>query len=113
MSGYVVPLTSDERAISEFLLVPFLGACIHVPPPPANQIVYVTPTYPLPHDDSYGVVSVVGTLQVQGRTSEFGAAGYEMEGALLTPFDEDEYAGISNGPVVIDGDGAQDDPTFR
>ena len=112
VSGYVVPLSSDDEAISEFLLVPFLGACIHVPPPPANQIVYVKPTYPLPHDDAQDVVSVAGTLKAQGRTSEFGAAGYEVTDALLVPFDEEEYAGVAQGPVVIDGDGAQGDPAF-
>ena len=113
VSGYVVPLSSDEEAISEFLLVPFLGACIHVPPPPANQIVYVKPTYPLPHGDAQDVVSVAGTISAQGRTSEFGAAGYEMTDALLVPFDEEEYAGVSQGPVVVDGDGVQGDPAFR
>ena len=114
VSGYVVPLASDEEAISEFLLVPFLGACIHVPPPPANQIVYVKPTYPLPHSDAQSVVSVAGTLGAQGRTSEFGAAGYEVTDALLVPFDEAEYAGVSQSPIVIDGDGAQSDPpAFR
>ena len=109
VSGYVVPLTSDEEAISEFLLVPFLGACVHVPPPPANQIVYVKPLYPLLQGESWDVVSVVGTIGAQGRTSEFGAAGYEMTDALLVPFDEEEYAGVAQSPVVVvvDGDGGQ------
>ena len=114
VSGYVVPLASDEEAVSEFLLVPFLGACVHVPPPPANQIVYVKPTYPLPNEDSYGVVSVAGTLRAEGRVSEFGAAGYEMTDALLAPFDEAEYAGVAESPVAVDGDGTQGEPpAFR
>ena len=41
IGGYVVPLDFDATRVKEFLLVPFVGACIHVPPPPANQIVYV------------------------------------------------------------------------
>ena len=42
LPGYVVPLESDAGGLlSEFLLVPYYGACIHVPPPPSNQIVYV------------------------------------------------------------------------
>ncbi len=41
IGGYVVPLDFDATTVKEFLLVPFVGACIHVPPPPANQIVYV------------------------------------------------------------------------
>ena len=41
IGGYVVPLDFEATTVKEFLLVPFVGACIHVPPPPANQIVYV------------------------------------------------------------------------
>lgn len=103
VSGYVVPLDGTAEAISEFLLVPFLGACVHVPPPPANQIVYVKPKYPLLMEESWDVVSVAGTLSAEGRTSDFGAAGYEMVDALLAEFDESEYAGVSQEPVVVDG----------
>ncbi len=114
VSGYVVALAGDEDAISAFLLVPFLGACIHVPPPPANQIVYVEPTYPLPNDESRNVISVAGTLQAQGRASEYGAAGYMMTDALLVPFDGDEYTGIAQDPVVIDGTSDPNTPpTFK
>lgn len=41
MPGFLLPLEFDELVVKEFLLVPFVGACIHVPPPPANQIVHV------------------------------------------------------------------------
>ena len=103
VSGYVVPLEMDEEKISEFLLVPFLGACTHVPPPPANQIVYVKPKYPLLSEEAQDVVSVAGTLSTEGKTSDFGAAGYEMTDALLIAFDESEYSGIATEPVVVDG----------
>src|SRR6187549_1707175 len=39
--GYMVPLEDDSEIVSEFLLVPYVGACIHTPPPPPNQIVQV------------------------------------------------------------------------
>ena len=110
VSGYVVPLVSDENSVSEFLLVPFLGACVHVPPPPANQIVYVKPTYPLLNEESWNVVSVVGVLSAEGRTSEFGAVGYEIDNAVLIEFDEDEYAGVAQTPVVVDGELTDDIP---
>ena len=103
ISGYVVPLDGTDEAIWEFLLVPFLGACIHVPPPPANQIVYVKPKYPLLMDESWDVISVVGTLTAEGRTSGLGAVGYQMINPILTTFDESEYAGIAKSPVVVDG----------
>jgi hypothetical protein len=42
LPGYIVPLeVSEEGRTTEFLLVPYFGACIHVPPPPSNQIVHV------------------------------------------------------------------------
>ena len=42
LPGFVVPLEGDSELITEFLLVPYFGACIHVPPPPPNQLVHVT-----------------------------------------------------------------------
>ncbi len=42
MPGYVLPLEFDGLKVTEFLLVPYAGACIHTPPPPANQMVHVT-----------------------------------------------------------------------
>ena len=39
--GYALPLELDGVAVQEFLLVPYVGACIHVPPPPPNQIILV------------------------------------------------------------------------
>jgi hypothetical protein len=41
MPGYVLPLEYDGERVTEFLLVPFVGACIHTPPPPPNQIIHV------------------------------------------------------------------------
>jgi hypothetical protein len=39
--GYFLPLELSDTKVTEFLLVPYIGACIHVPPPPPNQIVHV------------------------------------------------------------------------
>ncbi len=41
LPGYVLPLEITGKQVTEFLLVPWVGACIHTPPPPANQIVHV------------------------------------------------------------------------
>jgi hypothetical protein len=48
IAGFVVPLERKGEQILEFLLVPYFGACIHVPPPPANQIIHVVPKSPSP-----------------------------------------------------------------
>jgi hypothetical protein len=41
MPGFVLPIEYDGTKVTEFLLVPWVGACIHTPPPPPNQIVHV------------------------------------------------------------------------
>ena len=48
LPGYIVPLDEVKAGLKEFLLVPYFGACIHTPPPPANQIVWVVPAKPAP-----------------------------------------------------------------
>ena len=62
----MAPLTFDGDAITEFLLVPYFGACIHVPPPPANQIVKVTLAEgeSLSLEESWGAVCVAGKMNV-------------------------------------------------
>jgi uncharacterized protein len=78
--GFVVPLEGDGNKIYEFLLVPYFGACIHVPPPPANQLVHVMPDEPIPADWNMVPVWVNGQMTVQTYDSEMGVAGYQMRG---------------------------------
>lgn len=42
LPGYVLPLEFEGLKVTSFLLVPYAGACIHTPPPPANQMVHVS-----------------------------------------------------------------------
>ena len=89
IAGYVVPLAGDEETITEFLLVPYFGACIHVPPPPANQIIYVKPKYPLLADESFDAIFVLGTLEAKHTTNQYVHVSYSMEEALLVPYKEE------------------------
>lgn len=77
--GFVVPL--DEQG-KTFLLAPYAGACIHGPPPPINQIVYVTmQSQATPIDPwSWEPIWVTGTLEVFAIDSPFGSAGFKMDG---------------------------------
>ena len=77
MPGYLLPLEFDGEHVSEFLLVPYLGACIHTPPPPANQIIYGTyePGYAV--DDLYTPVWIAGELEVKRDSAQLGEAGFE------------------------------------
>jgi hypothetical protein len=79
ISGYVVPIDYDGTRISIFLLVPYAGACIHVPPPPANQIIYVLAKDGFDfRGDQYTPVEVTGTLRVLETTTAFADVGYEL-----------------------------------
>jgi uncharacterized protein len=77
LPGYVVPLEEDKAGLTEFLLVPYFGACIHSPPPPANQIVLVSPVRPAAFK-SMDTVWVSGLLRTQRGDSPMGASGYRL-----------------------------------
>ena len=78
--GFIVPLDVNGDDISSFLLVPYFGACIHLPPPPPNQIVYVTFAKPIQIESIWEPVWVTGTMATQGFRSNVGEAGYTLAG---------------------------------
>ena len=86
--GFVIPLEGDDKAVTEFLLVPYFGACIHVPPPPPNQIVYVKFPEGAPIQQLWDVVYVVGTLKTQPVSHELAEVGYLLEGTALEDYDD-------------------------
>jgi hypothetical protein len=63
IAGFVVPLSFDQTETSEFLLVPYVGACIHVPPPPPNQIILVRSREPVEVGTPFDPVCVTGEIQ--------------------------------------------------
>jgi uncharacterized protein len=79
LPGYIVPLDEVGGALKEFLLVPYFGACIHVPPPPANQIVHVVAAQPLKGYRMMDAVWVSGTLRTGRVDSVMGTSGYRIE----------------------------------
>ncbi|MCB1786384.1 MAG: DUF3299 domain-containing protein [Gammaproteobacteria bacterium] len=87
--GFVVPLEMDERKkIDQLLLVPYYGACIHVPPPPANQTIYVVLRDGKDYQgELFDVVWVTGTIHVERLSSELAEAGYRIDDALVTPYE--------------------------
>lgn len=89
LPGFVVPLEYDEKQVSEFLLVPYFGACIHTPPPPANQIVHVTTGGFGPSPEQLlDPVWVTGTLRTETVASELAHAGYRMDATVIEPYEE-------------------------
>jgi hypothetical protein len=88
LPGYVVPLEESRAGMTEFLLVPYYGACIHTPPPPANQIIHVMLAKPAPGLRSMDTVWVKGILRTQRTDSYMGVSGYRMEGLVVEPYAE-------------------------
>ena len=86
--GFVIPLEGDENMVTEFLLVPYMGACIHVPPPPPNQIVYVRFKDGAPIQELWDVVNIIGTLKTETVSHELAEVGYVIEGTALAPYEE-------------------------
>jgi hypothetical protein len=89
LPGYVVPLEHTEGKVSEFLLVPYFGACVHTPPPPANQIIHVRLDKPLAKK-TMDTVWVSGPLSIQRNDSQWGVSGYLMNAPLVEPYVEDK-----------------------
>lgn len=94
MPGYALPLEQSEDGVTEFLLVPYVGACIHVPPPPANQIVYVKLTEPYKVASLFEPVWITGKMATEAASRNLslvdGSApvetGYRMDGILVEPY---------------------------
>ena len=70
MPGYALPLEYDGKKATEFLLVPWVGACIHTPPPPPNQIVHVVAATPFESKGMFEAVTVTGVMKIGDRKSE-------------------------------------------
>jgi hypothetical protein len=88
LSGYVVPLKHEGTRVSEFLLVPYVGACIHVPPPPLNQIVHVTTKNPIKVKGLFAAVTVTGIMSTQPSDTELAETGYRITGGDVRPYNE-------------------------
>lgn len=94
MPGYLLPLEFSDTATTEFLLVPFVGACIHVPPPPPNQIVQVRYAPGYQSEGLFTPVWVEGEMQVGSGRQELylmdGAADIDV-GYSITAITVEEY----------------------
>jgi hypothetical protein len=77
MPGYLLPLEFSGKEITEFLLVPWAGACIHTPPPPPNQIVHVKAERPIGNVGLFAPIWVTGRLSTVGRKANL----YLVDGA--------------------------------
>lgn len=85
--GFVVPLEDSKDGLKEFLLVPYFGACVHSPPPPANQIIHVLPNTPVKGVRSMDAVWITGTLSVAQTDSYMGTSGWRLQAVGVAPYE--------------------------
>src|SRR5690606_2898882 len=79
--GYMVPLDDSASGVTEFILVPYYGACIHTPPPPPNQMVYVKMNGGRRVDvNLWEPIWIEGELNVTEVDSPYGAIGHQPAG---------------------------------
>lgn len=88
--GFVVPLdTSDDMRIREFFLVPYYGACIHVPPPPPNQIIHVKYEEGFTLEALYEPVWIEGTLKIERTENDVAASSYSIVAQNVAPYEDE------------------------
>ena len=91
LPGYIVPLESDEGGLlDEFLLVPYYGACIHVPPPPPNQVVYVRLKKPFFLKSMEEPFWITGTMTTRPWTGDMADSDYVLAGDRVEIFEWEE-----------------------
>jgi hypothetical protein len=81
IAGFMVPFSDDYEQVEEFLLVPEAGMCVHTPPPPANQIVYVQMTGGITRVHWSKPVQVSGILEIVASDSPYGKVAFKVEAA--------------------------------
>lgn len=84
--GFMIPLEDNQNNVTEFLLVPSPMACIHVPPPPANQMVTVRMAGGRKASMTYGPIWAQGRLRISDVQGPYGKSSYELLGEVIEPY---------------------------
>lgn len=89
LAGFITPLETNNGMVTEFLLVPYYGACIHVPPPPINQTVLIQMSKGtgVKSDETIDPVWVSGEMLVEKAQTDLAQVGYRIIEAKVTPYD--------------------------
>ncbi len=88
IAAYVTPLEFDgQTKLSEFLLVPYVGACIHTPPPPANQVVHANSPVAVELKSAYDPIWAIGTIRTETVKSNLAESGYRLEVEEVLPYE--------------------------
>ncbi len=89
LAGLILPFEfNTQNLVTEFLLVPYFGACIHAPPPPPNQIVYVKSELGIMVERPWMPVWTHGTLHTAKKVNALGDAAYTLQLDWIDPYTE-------------------------
>jgi len=86
IAGFALPLEGEGNKVTEFLIVPYFGACIHSPPPPANQIIHAKSSKPLAGIRLMEPIWTYGTLGLQRGNTQWGVTGYRLTVDKVEPY---------------------------
>ena len=86
LPGFIVPIDYSGKGVTAFILVPYVGACVHVPPPPANQLVFVTTQTPYENAKLFEAISVMGTFGVSSISTHLAQVGYALSAETIEPY---------------------------
>ncbi len=86
LPGFIVPIETKDAGVTAFILVPYVGACVHVPPPPANQLVFVTTNDPYQTKGMFEPVNVTGMFGVSSISTQLADIGYALSADKIEPF---------------------------
>lgn len=78
MPGHIIPLELGAEGVTGFLLVPYVGACIHTPPPPPNKLVFVTTGEPYESKGPFEPVNVTGMFGAASTSTQLAEIGYAL-----------------------------------
>ena len=86
LPGFVVPIDFLGTAVTAFILVPYVGACIHTPPPPANQLVFVTVEKPFESKNMYEPINVIGMFGTSSLSTSLADIAYALSADRIEPY---------------------------
>jgi len=86
LPGFIVPIDYSGEGVTAFILVPFVGACVHVPPPPANQLVFVTTSKPYRSKGLYEPVNVIGMFGTATTSTQLAEIAYALSADEILPY---------------------------
>jgi hypothetical protein len=88
LPGFIVPLdVGKDGLVSEFFLVPYFGACIHVPPPPPNQIVFAAPEEPIEMTEIWAAYWVYGKIEIKPTRNSVAQSHYVIDVEKVEPWE--------------------------